>query len=98
MPLDLPHDSKNPDKGYAIFLGVRMWSCASTRDPNPISASCLDNQDDRRGEASIASQELKVLDDKRLQTQHKSSSIKLGFPEPSIRKSENEFSRKATLS
>ena len=51
--MGLPHNSENSDKGYAVFFGVRMWSCTFTRNSNPIPPRCLDNQDDGRREASI---------------------------------------------
>jgi len=43
-------------------------------------------------------QELEALDDKHLQAQQQIKLIKLVLREPSTRKSENKFSRKATLS
>jgi len=42
--------------------------------------------------------ELEALDDKRLQAQQQTSSIKLELPEPSTRKSRSRLSRKVTLS
>jgi len=55
IPIGLSHNGENSDKGYAILLGVWMWSFTLTGDLDPISASYLDNQDGRREEASTAS-------------------------------------------
>ena len=52
--MGLPHNGENPDESHVIFLGVRMWSCTLTRNLDPISASCLNNQDGRRENVSIA--------------------------------------------
>jgi len=69
MLMSLPHNGENPDESHTIFLGVWMWSCTPTGDPDPIFGSCLDNQDGRRGDASIVPQELKALENKSLQAQ-----------------------------
>jgi len=53
MPPGLPHNGENTNKGYAILLSVRMWSCTPTENSDSISVHCFDNGDDRREEASI---------------------------------------------
>jgi len=53
IPISLPHNGENSDKGHAAFLGVWRWSCTSIGDSYHIPPSCLDNQDDRRREVSI---------------------------------------------
>jgi len=52
--MGLPHNGENPDKSHTVLLGVQIWSCTPTEDPDSISASCPDNQNDRWGEAPTA--------------------------------------------
>jgi len=40
MFMGLPHNGENLDKGYTIFLGVRMWSCTFIGDSDFISTCC----------------------------------------------------------
>ena len=91
MLVGLPHNGENPDKSYVIFLGVRMLSCTLTGDSNLISASCLDNQDDGRREASIAPPKLEVVDDKNLQAQQQIELYQARISRALIRKLENRF-------
>ena len=58
MLVGFSHDGENSDKSHAIFLGAQMWSCTPTGDLNPIFMSRFDNQDGRRGKASIARPEV----------------------------------------
>ena len=67
--MGLSYNGENPDKGHAIFHGVRMRSCTPTGYPDPISVSCLDYQDGKHEKHRLRLQELEALDNKRLQAQ-----------------------------
>jgi len=98
MPLSLPHNGENPNKRYAVLLGIRVRGCTSIEDSDFISVYCPGDGDNEREQASLRLQELEDLDDNIYKLNNKSSSIKLEFSKPSIRKSKNESLRKAILS
>ena len=53
MPLGILRNGENPNKGYAIFLGIWMRCCIFTEDSNSISTYYSndrdDDKDDERG-------------------------------------------------
>ena len=69
MPLGLWHNCENPDKGYAILLGVRMWIHTPARNLDSISTHCFDNRDDRWREALIVTSGVRSFGRQTLQTQ-----------------------------
>ena len=56
--MSLPHNGENPNKGYAVFLSVRIPSLQVT-----LTTRMMDEEKYR-----FRLKELEALDDKRLQT------------------------------
>ena len=67
--MGLSHDSANTDESYTVLFGIRVWGRTSTKNSDPISTCCLDNEITNEERHRLWLQEMEAFDDKRLHAQ-----------------------------